>query len=87
MAGGLKFSSASAKKAFLSDLTAKKLTLEDGKLLGFEDYVKTYKEQDPGAFAPEGAPPRVVAGTSGGTGGKDTLSAIAKAMGIPDKKD
>ncbi len=87
VAGGLKFSSASAKKAFLSDLTAKKLTLEDGKLLGFEDYVKTYKEQDPGAFAPEGAPPRVVAGTSGGTGGKDALSAIAKAMGIPDKKD
>lgn len=71
----------------MSDLTAKKLTLEDGKLLGFEDYVKTYKEQDPGAFAPEGAPPRVVAGTSGGTAGKDPFAAIRNAMMLPERKD
>ena len=54
-AAGLKFSSASAKKAFLADLTAKKLTLQDdGTLLGFDDFVKSYKQADPGAFAQEG---------------------------------
>lgn len=50
----LKFSSASAKKAFVADLKAKKLPLQDGKLLGLEDFKKTYQETDPDAFAPEG---------------------------------
>ena len=54
-AAGIKFSSESAKKAFLADLTAKKLTLQDdGTLLGFDDFVKSYKQADPGAFAQEG---------------------------------
>lgn len=53
----LKFSSASARKAFLADLAQKKLPLqEDGSLLGFEDYVKSYKQTDPDAFAAEGYP-------------------------------
>lgn len=52
---GVNFSSESAKKAFLADLTAKKLTLQDdGTLLGFDDFVKSYKQADPGAFAQEG---------------------------------
>lgn len=59
-AAGLKFSSESAKKAFLADLTAKKLTLQDdGTLLGFDDFVKSYKQADPGAFAQEGGYPAV----------------------------
>ncbi len=59
-AAGLKFSSASAKKAFLGDLKAKGLTLQDdGKLLGFEDFVKSYKETDPDAFAPDKPAPTV----------------------------
>ena len=49
----LKFSSESAKKAFVADLTAKKLPVQEGKMLGFEDYVKSYRESDPGAFLPE----------------------------------
>ena len=48
---GLKFSSESAKKAFLADLKAKKLTLQEGKLLGFDDFLADYKKTDPGAFA------------------------------------
>lgn len=48
---GLRFSSESAKKAFLADLKAKKLTLQEGKLLGFEDFLADYKKTDPGAFA------------------------------------
>lgn len=66
-AAGVKFSSESAKKAFLGDLKAKKLPLQDGKLLGFEDYLKNYKETDPGAFAPEKATPTITVGGKGKT--------------------
>ena len=59
-AAGLKFSSVSAKKAFLADLKAKGLTLQDdGKLLGFDDFVKEYKGDDPDAFAPDKPAPTV----------------------------
>lgn len=64
-AAGVKFSSESAKRAFLSDLKAKKLTRQEGKLLGFEDYLKSYREADPGAFAPEKATPTVTVGGKG----------------------
>lgn len=66
-AAGVNFSSESAKKAFLADLKAKKLPLQDGKLLGFEDYLKSYREADPGAFAPEKATPTVTVGGKGQT--------------------
>lgn len=49
----LKFSSNSAKKAFMSDLKAKNLSMENGKILGFDDFVNAYKEQDAGAFITE----------------------------------
>lgn len=59
-AAGLKFSSTSARKAFLADLNAKKLPLQDdGSLLGFDDFVKSYKQSDPDAFAPEASYPAV----------------------------
>ena len=66
-AAGVKFSSESAKKAFLGDLKSKKLPLQDGKLLGFDDYLKNYKETDPGAFAPEKATPTITVGGKGQT--------------------
>lgn len=47
---GVRFSSESARKAFLSDLKAKKLTLQEGKLLGFDDFLADYKKNDPDAF-------------------------------------
>ena len=49
----IKFSSNSAKRAFLSDLQAKNLTLENDKLIGFSDFLNSCKESDPDAFAPE----------------------------------
>lgn len=56
-AAGLKFTSAGARKAFLDDLAKKNLPVqEDGTLLGFDDYVQTYKKNDPGTFAAEGYP-------------------------------
>lgn len=62
---GLKFTSESAKKAFVADLTSKKLTMQEGKLLGFDDYTKAYKESDPGAFTPETTPPSFTTGIVG----------------------
>ncbi len=70
-AAGLKFSSASAKKAFLADLKAKGLTLQDdGKLLGFEDFVKDYKTTDPDAFAPDKPAPTITVPGKGGAPAK-----------------
>lgn len=49
----LKFSSNSAKKSFIRDLMDNRLTMKDGEILGFDDFVKNYKEQDEGAFIEE----------------------------------
>ena len=57
---GLKFTSTAAKKAFVADLTAKKLTVQDGKLLGLDDFVNAYKQSDPSAFASENPVPQFV---------------------------
>jgi hypothetical protein len=82
---GLKFSSESAKKAFVADLTAKKLPLQEGKLLGLDDFTKTYKAADPNAFAPEGDD-KTPTFTKGGTGGGSVsgASALRAAFGLPD---
>lgn len=57
-AGGIKFSSESAKKAFLSNLEAAELPVQEDKVLGFEDFLSKYKESDPSAFLPDKpAPP------------------------------
>ena len=70
-AARLKFSSASAKKAFLADLKAKGLALQDdGKLLGFDDFIKSYKETDPDAFAPDKPAPTVTVPGKGGAPAK-----------------
>lgn len=49
----LKFSSESAKKAFKTELSSKDLKIEDGKLIGFDDYLSSYKKSDPQAFVEE----------------------------------
>ena len=84
---GLKFSSTAAKNQFVRDLTAKKLPLQEGKLLGLDDYVKGYKEQDPGAFAPDSTEKTPVAVKGGGGG--PTMSgdaALRAAFGLPAEK-
>lgn len=52
-AKNLKFSSNSARKSFMNDLKAKELKFEDDKLVGFDDFVNSYKESDPDAFIEE----------------------------------
>ena len=77
--GGMKFTSESAKKAFMADLTAKKLPIQEGKLLGLEDFTKGYKEADPGAFAPTEPTPTFTTGsgqkTQAGTASESSLRA------------
>lgn len=58
---GLKFTSNSAKKAFLADIKADPLKMKDGDLIGFDDYVSKYKEQDAGAFVTEQTDPETKA--------------------------
>ena len=83
-AAGLKFSSESAKRAFMADLTGKQLPLQDdGTLLGFDDFVASYKKTDPGAFAPEGGLPRMsgsTAGTPAGLTDKDLANAALRTF-------
>lgn len=83
--GGYKFSSEAARKAFLADLTAQKLPLQDGKLLGLDDFAKTYREADPAAFAPEGAGKMPIAtrGTGGSGAGLGGDAALRAAFGLP----
>ena len=49
-ASGLKFSSESARKAFLADAKAQNFAMKDGEIMGFDDYVKAFKESDPSAI-------------------------------------
>lgn len=46
----LEFTSNAAKKAFTHDIIEKGLKLENGELLGFDDYVAEYKKNDEGVF-------------------------------------
>ena len=50
---GLKFSSNSAKKAFIADAMKEEMKIKDGELQGFDSFVKSYKENDAGAFISE----------------------------------
>ncbi len=80
-AAGLKFTSESAKRAFMADLEAKKLPIQDGKVLGFDDFAKSYRESDPGAFLPDEKPPRF-SGTATGPAAstkKDQANAAIRA--------
>lgn len=73
---GLEFSSNSAKKAFLADLMDNKLTVSDGALMGFNDFVEKYKAADAGAFKePEKDQPTLDVSFSGKTGSINTPDA------------
>lgn len=50
---GLKFTSESAKKAYVSELKAADLTMKNGKIFGLSDFLNSYKETDEAAFVKE----------------------------------
>ena len=59
--------------------------LQGDSLLGFDDFVKTYRENDPGAFAADTKPARIVASATGtpaaATGREEANAAIRAAFG------
>ena len=67
-AAGLKFSSESARKAFLTDARTQNFALKDGEILGFDDYVKAFKAADPSAILPEGGVAQFSASATGTPG-------------------
>jgi hypothetical protein len=80
----VKFSSKGAERAFRDELKAKGLTLKDGALEGFDDFLKAQREADPGAFASHKPTPSF--GRPVGAGGKDNGTenigiALAKSIG------
>lgn len=67
-ASGLKFSSESARKAFLTEAKAQNFAMKDGEIMGFDDYVKAFKESDPSAILPDGGMARFSASATGAPG-------------------
>ena len=70
----LKFSSNSAKKAFIADVMNEELKMKDGELQGFDDFVESYKKTDADAFLKEDKPdpePTPTVHFSGKSTGKD----------------
>lgn len=49
----IKFSSNSAKKAFIADALKEEMKLKDGELQGFDGFLESYKKSDAGAFVTE----------------------------------
>lgn len=79
----LKFTSESAKRAFLADLKAKGLPLQDGKMLGFEDFREQYAKSDPYAFAGDKPLPQFTA--PGGTPSPEITKELFEKMTYAEK--
>ena len=72
----LKFSSNSAKKAFIAEAMKEEMKIKDGELQGFDSFVKSYKENDAGAFIseePNKQDPPHFSGKSTGTGSQQKV--------------
>ncbi|MBQ7429271.1 MAG: phage scaffolding protein [Butyrivibrio sp.] len=86
----IQFSSKSAKKQFIAELMENPLQVRDGVVLGFEDYLKTVKENDPDSFVDEskGSAGKFTQPNEGGQSTSTTDDdALRKAMGLEVKKD
>lgn len=85
----LKFSSNSAKKAFVSELQNENLKIKDGTLLGFNDFVEAYKKNDESAFVSEAEESKAVfTGPQGAQPPKADLheADLRKAFGLNPKE-
>lgn len=85
---GLKFANDFTKNAFLKEFMGQELKLSEGKFLGADDYIKQFKESNPGVFAEETTDPSTqqnqntyVYQPKGGNGdGNDLAAQIAGAI-------
>lgn len=76
------FSSNAAKRDFIQSMIAKNLTLEDGKIIGAEDFAQLYSKDNADAFVTvkkEEPKPQFATGTDDKKPGKMTLSEMMKA--------
>ena len=83
LANGEKFTSNAAKREFINEMVNKGLTLEDGKIVGADDYIKSYKEANSDSFVIDNAskPSINMPSTGGGNGGKmDGVEAAFRQM-------
>lgn len=80
LTGGLQFSSNAAKNEFIREAIGKNFVMDGDKILGFDDYLKSYKEADPGAFAPENGNNPHFVHPSGGSTPPGTKMTLAEAM-------
>ncbi len=81
-ANGKNFSSNAAKRDFVQSMLAKNLTLEDGKIIGAEDFVQMYSKDNADAFKVEEVKPepkpKFAAGTEPKKPEKLSLSEMMK---------
>lgn len=88
---GIKFSSAAAQRDFESQLQSKNLPVNDGKLLGFTDFLAQYKADNEGAVLDESGEERAKFTDPMNSGSNtpkskdsDLTRAMRAAMGLPD---
>lgn len=89
----IRFSSNAAQRDFIAQLHDKNLPLTDGKLLGYSDFLDTYKKENPGALIDEQEGSRARFTQPGNPGNPPTDPKDAEyerrlraVMGIKDKK-
>lgn len=83
---GYKFSSKSAEKAVKEQILARKLPMENGKILGLSDLVESIKGTDPDAFASEQTPPAKFTAPLSGTPTPKKMTR-AEIMAIKDTRE
>lgn len=71
-----KFSSNAAKEAVRSKLIAKEMKLENGVLIGLDDYMKEIRQTDADAFAPDTTPAKFTTPSGGASDDKVTKESI-----------
>nr|DAZ73249.1 MAG TPA: Major head protein [Caudoviricetes sp.] len=83
-AAGLKFSSESARQYFLAQCKEQDFALQGGQIVGFDEYVKAFKESDPSAILPAGGIARFSASATGAplsAGNRDAIKDAFKPKG------
>lgn len=79
---GQKFSSELAKSAVFAQMKEKAFKLEDGKLIGADEFMKEIIEKNPNAFQSGEPIPRIVT-SSGGSADTAGINAARAVMGLP----
>ena len=83
-ANNQKFSSSAAKRMFEQDMIAKNLPMENGKIMGANDWLKEYAKENKDSFVPdkpaEPKKPEFSAPTSGGGSGTGAKMSLSEMM-------